>query len=404
MPLYSFTALTPAGRERSGREEAISEAALESRLRKLGLWVAELSEVKPVLRSAAQLNRGCGPVSSRILVEFFLQLSLQLRAGIPLLTALTNETTESGSVPFRRAMTDLAERVQSGQCLSEAMAAHPRLFPKMAINVIRSGEASGKLSESCHQVRLYLEWQERMSADVRQALSYPCFILVCSLIFAVMVFTFVIPKFSKLLAELNVPLPGITQLVMGLSQFMVQHWLLLLISTFGLGVMCKLSIRFSPSVAYAADWMKMKTPILGKLYHMIGLSRFARNLSSIYQAGIPLIEALNLVRELVGNRVLERSIGELKRAVTEGKQMHTVMGANPVFSRLVSQMVAVGETTGSLGTALDNVASYYDEVLPRQIKRMFSVLEPLLILGLVGFVGCIALAVFLPIVSLITVR
>lgn len=403
MPVYAYVAVNEKGREYSGRDEAISEAALEGRFKKMGHWIAEVKEVRPMMSGGPLGTKGGQAVSSRVLTEFFLQLSLQLRAGIPLFSALSNESVDSGNPKFRRTMMDLTERVQAGQSLSEALSMHPRVFPKLAVNLLKAGEASGKLAEACQQVRSYLEWQQRISADVKQALTYPMFVMVCAVLFVGLIFTLVIPKFSKLLIDLKVPLPTVTQVVMDISNFCVNNWLVGILSIVGTFVGFKVALKASDKFAYAVDAMKLKLPLIGNLAHMIGLSRFSQNLSLIYQSGIPLLEALALVQEVVGNRVLERAVADLRRAVSEGKQMHTAMGKHPVFSRLVLQMVAVGESTGSLGTALDNVAAYYDDVLPRQIKRMFSLLEPLMILGLIIFIGIIAMAVFLPIVSLISV-
>ncbi|MBI3871424.1 MAG: type II secretion system F family protein [Verrucomicrobia bacterium] len=404
MPVFTFVAINEAGREYTGREEAVSESALEGRLRKMGHWVADLKEVRTMRRARGLGARGGKRVPSRLLTEFFLQLSMQLRAGIPLFNALSNETVDSGSPAMRQVVIDLTERVQAGQSLSEAMSCHPRVFSRLVVNILKAGEASGRLAESCQQVRRYLEWQDKMMGDVKQALVYPCFILIAALLFVLLVFTFVIPRFGKLLAEMNVPLPTVTQIVMDISQFFVQRWLVVIVFVFGAVAAYSAAVRHWKGFAYFTDVVKLKIPIVGRLYHMIGLSRFAQNLSIVYTSGIPLLEALALVGELVGNHVLERAVGDLRKAVSEGKQMHTAMSAHPVFSRLVIQMVAVGETTGSLGTALDNVAQYYDEMLPRLVKRMFSLFEPLMILGLVVFIGGIAMAVFLPIVSLITVR
>lgn len=403
MPVFQFTAIDERGRGYQGREEAISQAAIEGRIRRLGHWVAELREIKPVLHPRSSAMFGGSRVPAWVLGEFFMQLHIQLKAGIPLLTALGNESSEGVNPAFRRVLFDVTERVQAGQSLSDGLASHPRVFSKLLVSLVRVGEASGKLAESCQQARAHLDWQERLKSDVRQALIYPAFVLTSAALFVVLVFSFVIPRFKALLTELKVPLPEITQVVLGVSDFCIANWS-------GLAIGAALSVVFwklasqVPSTAIHLDRLKMSIPVFGKLYHMVGLARFSRNLGAIYSAGVPLMEALNLVGELVGNRVLEAAVHELRGAVGEGRQMHVVMGKNPAFSRLVVQMVTVGETTGSLGPALDNVASYYDEVLPRQVKRMFSILEPMMILGLVGFIGVIALSVFLPIVSLMNIQ
>ncbi|HAM72757.1 MAG TPA: hypothetical protein DCM86_14035 [Verrucomicrobiales bacterium] len=403
MPRYGFIAIDDRGREYRAVDEAMSEAALEGRLRKAGHWVAKAWEIRPMLQKGG-LFGGSIRVPTRPLTEFFLQLSMQLKAGIPVLTALSGEAGESPHPGLKRVVQDLSERVQSGQTLSEAMAAHPKAFPRVVVNLTKAGEASGNLAETCNRIRLYMEWQERIMADMRQALTYPAFVLVCALAFVFIVFTLLIPRFAKLLAELNVPLPLLTQIMMRTSDFFVHNWAGVLGGVAATWAGLHFGTRLSPGFALLVDRAKLKIPVIGGLWCMIGMARFAQNLGVMYGAGIALPEALGMVAGLTGNRVLEKSITELRQAVTEGRQMHSVMGSHPIFSKLVSQMIAVGETTGSLATALENVSDYYNEVLPRQIKRMFSLLEPLMIVGLVGFVGMVALSIFLPIVSLLNIR
>lgn len=401
MPHFAFTAINDKGREYRGREDAISEAALEARLRKMGHWIAKIQEIQPGWAFGTHRDR---PVPARDLTEFFLQLSLQLRAGVPLLTALSSGLGESGHARLKPVLTDVVDRVQSGEVLSQALAAHPRIFSRLIVNLLKSGEASGKLPELCNQIRLYLEWQERLRGDIRQALTYPLFVLGSAMLFVLVVFTFLVPRFEKLLTELNVALPWITRVMLTISQSLVHHGLLWMALAGGLGIAVVSAYQSLPKFTLWVDQRKLKLPILGPMIKMISLSRFAQNLAVLYQAGIPLLDALRVVAGLTGNRVVEAAVLDLGRAVNEGRQMHTAMAGHPVFSGLVVQMVSVGETTGNLGVALENVASYYNEVLPRQVKRMFAMLEPMLILGLVGFVGLVALSIFLPIVSLINVR
>jgi type IV pilus assembly protein PilC len=404
MPRFAFTAIDDRGREYRGEDEAVSEAVLEARLRKVGHWVARMSEVRPILRRSGLYGIRAIRVPRRPLAEFFLQMSMQLRAGIPLMTALASEAGESSHPGLRRVVTDLHDRVQAGEALSESMQAHPRAFPKLCVNLVRAGEASGSLAETLNRIRLHLEWQDRIIADVRQALVYPLFVLGCAVAFVFLVFTFLVPRFAKLLTELNVPLPLLTQIVTQTSDFFVHHAAALAAALVGGTTFFWAGIRFSPGVRYWMDRLRLALPVFGPLCRMIGLARFAQNLAVMYQAGIALPDSLTLVSGLTGSRVLELAILDLRKAVNEGRQMHTAMGAHPVFSPLVRQMVSVGETTGSLGTALENVSAYYNEVLPRQIKRLFSVIEPVMIISLVFFVGLIALSIFLPILSLLNIR
>ena len=217
-------------------------------------------------------------------------------------------------------------------------------------------------------------------------------------------FTFLVPRFATMLRDLNLPLPPLTLAVLGVSEFLVNHGLWLLGGTVAAVIVFRLLLRRSPEFAYGYDNCKLQIPIFGALNRMICLARFAQNLAILYRAGVSLIEALQLVRSLVGNRVLERAVAEIQAGVREGRQISAVMSRHEVFSRLLVQMVSVGESSGSLSETLQNVSDYYNEMLPRQVKKLFTILEPVMIVFLIALVGTVALAIFLPIISLMNLR
>lgn len=399
MPLYRYTALDEVGRSLRGQMEASSEAALEAVLRKQGQWLTE-ARSRAVEANAKVRPRGNRPVSCRVLIEFFLQTGLQLRSGVSLVEALAFGLEDEANAAFQSVQREVLDRVRAGSTFSEALTAHPRTFAPLVVNLIKAGESSGRLAETCVEIRRYYEWVDRLMADIRQALLYPAFVLVATIVFFFLVFTFLIPRFALVLTEIKVPLPLLTRLMLDMSAFMTGHgWLI-----GGAIALLFFALKFGPTIsgrfARALDWLKLTLPIFGPIHHLICLSRVAQNLATLYRAGIPLLASLQLCRALVGNRLLEEALVTVEASVNAGRPMNESMRENPVFSRLMVQMVGVGEATGTLGDSLQHVSDYYNEVVPRQVKKLLSILEPVMIIGLVIMVGLVALAVFLPIVSM----
>ena len=383
--------------------EAVSEPALEAMLRKQGQWLAEARERTLVTPKRSAL-RGNRPVSRRILIEFFLQTGLQLKTGIALVDALGFGLEHQTNLGFRAVQRDLLERVRAGSSFSEALSVHPRTFAPLVISLVRAGESSGRLAETCAEIRRNYEWLDRLMADMRQALLYPAFVLVATIIFFFLVFTYLIPRFAAVLTEIKVKMPWLTRVFLDISAFMSAHGLAVgtgLVAT-GLGLV--FAPRLSPVIARLFDRAKLALPVIGPIHHLMCLSRVAQNLATLYRSGIPLLQSLQLCRSLVGNRLIEDAMVEMESSVNAGRPMNEAMKANPLFSRLMVQMVAVGESTGSLGDSLQHVSDYYDELVPRQVKKFLSILEPMLIIVLIFMVGTVALAVFLPIATMLDAK
>lgn len=403
MPVYNYTAVDVLGQTRRGQMEASSESALDMLLRKQGQWLAEASERTITLRKQGRA-KGNRPIPRRLLIEFFLQAHIQLRTGVTLVDAIgfgLDDVTHAG---FREVQVHILDRVRAGASFSEALADHPKTFAPLIVSLIRAGESSGRLAETCGDIRRYYEWVDRLMSDIRQALMYPIMVLVATVIFFFVVFTFLIPRFASVLTEIKVPLPLITRLFMDISKFMTGNAGWVAAGLVGSVLAAFLAPKYFVSVARFVDRLKLALPIFGPIHHLICLSRVAQNLATLYKSGIPLLQALKLCRSLVGNRLMEDSLERVESAVNAGRPMNEAMKADPLFSRLMAQMVGIGEKTGSLGDSLQHVADYYDEMVPRQVKKFLSLLEPVMILGLIVMVGTVALAVFLPIASMLDAR
>jgi type II secretory pathway component PulF len=298
---------------------------------------------------------------------------------------------------------DLQRQIESGQHFHEAMAKYPGVFSTHFISVVKAGETTSKLPEGFKDLKEYLEWVERMMADVRQATLYPAIVIVVMGVFMIFMFTFIIPKFASLLSKLHVAQPWLTRFVFALGNIAQATWIFWLPELVALALVAVFGPRFSKRIALAVDTARLRVPLFGELNRMLALSRFSHNLAILYRSGLPILQSLSLCRHgLIGNTVVEKAIGVVEEDVKTGSTISEAMHRHPIFTALLLRMVAMGESSGTLDHALDNVSSYYNEVIPRRIKNLFSVLEPALMLFLIVMVGCVALAIYLPILSLMS--
>ena len=400
MPHYQYSGIDTLGNKVSGWMNAASEPLLESRLRKERIWLLRAKQSKK--RSGAGQIAGRKrriKIKRRILVNFYLQLSLLLRAGITLPRALKRLAADFRSNPLGTVIDDLLRQVDSGVAFFETLKSYPSIFTSHMSAMVHAGELSGKLPDVIDELRRYLEWMDRLMLDIRQALIYPLIVFGASLAFMLMLFSFVVPRFVVVFESLSLKLPAITQLVMNVSGFIQTYWAIWLgIGFLFSGFLC-LSRRIG-LLGIFRDRLLMRIPLFGKLVQIFALSRFCNNLAMLYKAGIPLLKAIDICKYLVGNHVVRIALGEVHRGVKEGIPMSTIMSRHSVFTNTLVTVVSTGEASGNLDVAMSNLAAYYDELIPRQIKTVFSVFEPIMMLGLIGVVGVVAVSLILPIIQL----
>ena len=292
-------------------------------------------------------------------------------------------------------------RSRAGRTLHETLSLYPRAFSLHFVSVVRAGETSSHLPEAFEDLRAYFEWVDQMVAQVRQASLYPAIVSFVILCFAIFLFTFIVPKFAHLLGSVGVELPLITKIVFGLGAFFSHYWLFSLLLLLTLAVGIPLANKYSPAFRLRWDGWKLHVPIFGELNLMLALSRFTHNFSILYRAGLPILQAFRACQSgLIGNKVIEQAVGALEEEVKAGSTITESMHRQKVFPALLIRMISVGEISGNLDKALDNVSEYYNQVIPRRIKAVFAVAEPMLMIILIFIVGCVALAIYLPIVAL----
>jgi len=406
MPVYQYQAVDHRGKSLKGTMPAADEPNLERKLKEAGLWLTDAIIHKPVATratpsSVARRFKLRGGRGRRELIDFCTLMTFQIRVGLPIVRALEVATQDCKNPGFQAVLIDLSRQIESGLQFHEAMSEYPGVFNVHFISVIRAGEMTSALPEAFAHLRDYLEWVDRTLADVRQASLYPAIVMTVIMGFTIFLFTFIIPKFAELLDKLGVQQPLLTRIVFALGHFAAASWFIWIPSLFLFVFLVFFGRRISPRVAYAMDKIKLELPLFGELNSMLALSRFSHNLAILYSSGLPIVQALNLCKKgLIGNVVVEKAVGVMEEDVKTGSTISEAMHRHDVFTALLKRMVNMGETSGNLDKALNNVSAYYSEVVPRRIKNLFSVLEPTLMLVLIFIVGCVALAIYLPIISL----
>jgi type II secretory pathway component PulF len=404
MPVYQYVAINKTGRRLNGTMPAQNEVVLGEKLREADLWLTDADvQKKKTGGRHATLRRFKlrGTKGRRELIDFCTLMTYQVRVGITLVRALEAAAHDCKSPPFKAVLLDLQRSIEAGQQFHEAIAQYPGVFSTQFLSIIKAGEMSSQLPEAFNDLREYLEWVERINAEVKQASLYPAIVLTVIFAFAIFLFTFIIPKFSALLTNLHVAQPLLTQIVFGLGDFAKATWWLWLPLLLILVIGVPIARRKSRRVARLIDLLKLNLPIFGELNLMLALSRFSHNLAILYRSGLPIIQALKLCRQgLIGNVIVEEAVGGVEEDVKIGNTIGEAMHRHPIFPALILRMVAMGETSGNLDNALQNVSEYYNDVIPRRIKSIFTFLEPMLMLLLIFIVGCVALAIYLPIIAL----
>ena len=356
---------------------------------------------KPSTRTAIARGKAGGTGSRREIINFCVLMSFQLKVGITIVNALQVAAEDCEAPAFRRVLEAIREEVEAGASLAEAMERQGG-FTRQFTSLVRAGEKSGTLPESFMELRRYLEWQEQIIADVRQATIYPTIVLFVVCAFVMILFTFVIPRFVGLLAVAKVQLPLPTVIVFGISGFATATWWIWVTLIFVAPIAVIIAKRSSKEFAIFYDKVKFKLPLFGSLNHMLAISRFAQNLAVLYRAGINIVEAMRLTQHLVGSVWLSTVVEDVATRIQQGETISEAIRKHPIFPGLLLRMVVMGEKTGNLDKALENVSDYYNLVVPRKIKKIFSIAEPALILFLVVVVGFVALAIFMPILGLLS--
>jgi len=367
------------------------------------------SKRTPALATAAPAKRGGGfmsGVSEKQLTQFTVQLSTLQDAGLPIVSCLKILEGQLPKGGFKNTLIGVTDDVESGASLSEALAKHPRTFDTLYVNMVRAGEAGGVLDVILSRLAAFKEKSEKLRRKVKGAMMYPIAVLIVIVLILLFIMTSVVPKFEEVFKGLpggEEGLPGITQVMMSISAWLVQWWWAFLLTVFLLIKGIPWLIGLSAGGRYFLDEFKLRMPLVGNLYKKILVARFTRTFGTLISSGVPILEALGIVKDAAGNAVMSRVIGEVHDAIREGESIAEPLGSQKIkiFDDLVVNMIDVGEKTGELDKMLIKVADNYDEEVDVAVGGLTSLLEPMLIVVMGGAVFVIVLALFLPLLSII---
>lgn len=395
---FAYEARTPEGEIQSGMVEAPSHEAAVKTLERYNLIIVGLEEEKGGLSLKKEIKL-FSRVKRQEIVVFSRQLAVLFEAQVPLLDALRTLAEQATNPKFKDTLNEIAEEVDAGTPLSQALQKYPKLFSQFYVSVVRAGEASGRLNEVLNYLADHEEKAYDLTRKVRGALIYPAFIVFALLIVAAVMLIFVVPQITSIFEESNAELPFLTVVVIALSDFAKAFWWLLVIVLVAAGFGLQRFFK-TPEGALVRDTLLLKIPILKNLFQKVYLTRFAENLSTLIRGGIPIIQALTITGDVVGNTVYRRTIEEAAAEVRKGGSISGVLKNNKYIPTLVTQMVLVGENTGRLDSILATVASFYQKDVDNMVSNLTALIQPILILVLGGAAGLLVAAILLPIYNL----
>lgn len=389
MPQYRYTAKDISGKVKRGTLNAADPDALKKGLKEIGLYLSRYTE-------KVDKNQGKKLKSAEI-STFCREISSMLSAGISLVRAMNIINNRDLSPKLKYAFGELLSSIKKGIALSDAMELLGRAFPSMLINMVKAGEASGRLDETMEKMADYYEKETRLAKNIKSAMTYPIILASLTVIVTVVLMTFVVPLFADIFEGME--LPAITRVVMGISNGLTGNFVYVVIAA---ALLC-LAIYFIiqiESVRFSIDKLKLKIPIIGNLLKIIYTARFSRTLASLYSSGLSIINALQISKDTVGNRYLTSQFEEVIRLVRSGNPLSLSLAGVVGFDKKLSETIAVGEETGQLDTLLISIADSYDYESDMAIKKLMTMIEPIMIIILAVFVVVIMLSVLLPIFSM----
>ncbi len=397
MLVYAYQARDSAGKMTSGVQEAINEENAINTLMSRGLMVLSIQQ-----KAGGKVASPRGKVSETDLVLFTRQLATMVDAGLPLVTALTalyEQADPKKQGALRRCVGEVSAHVQEGSSFAEAIAKQPRVFNRLYVAMVRAGESGGLLSDILDRLACFLEASSRLRKKIKSAMTYP--IIVICIAFAITTFLIVkvVPVFGEIFADFGANLPGPTQFLLDVSNFVRGYWYFIIAAFVSVFFAWGAFLR-SDGGRRAWDRWKLKLPIFGALVHKICMTRFARTFAQLIRAGVPILEVMSIVGDTSGNSVVTDAIQSVAKDVEKGDHLANSLARQPIFPPMLVRMVNAGENTGKIDTMLEKMADFWDEEIEAILDALTSLIEPLLICVLGVIVGGIVIAMFLPIFKL----
>jgi general secretion pathway protein F len=403
MPVYEYRALSNSGKTVKGILDADSDVVAREKLRASGIFPVEIKEALSKPKglpsepgSVVRLLRGVRPAEISVMTR---QLSTLLGAGVPLIGSLESLVAQITNPTFKRIMAQVKESVNEGNSLALSLSQHPKVFSSIYVNMVQSGEASGSLDVVMDRLADFGEHQQALRSRFKAALAYPIFMSIVGTIVLFVLVTFIVPNITSVFAEMRQALPLPTVVLIGVSDFLLSFWWVILLAVF-CGILMLRRIGKRPGARYLWDRLKLRMPVIGRLNQKIVLGRFARTLGSLLQSGVSLISALQIVSRIVDNVLVQEVIEKAGDEIQKGQSLAGSLSKSPWFPSMAVQMISVGEQSGELEGMLYKIAESQEREVESQITALTSMLEPVMILMMGVIVGFIVFSIILPIIEM----
>ncbi|MBI4126498.1 MAG: type II secretion system inner membrane protein GspF [Deltaproteobacteria bacterium] len=404
MPVFQYIGIDSKGKRAAGILDAEHDRAARLKLRRMGVFPTQLGlegamKQKMSMGMSVDFGKYFQRVKPQEIAILTRQISSLLAANIPLVDALTALVDQTENVKLRAVLSQVREKVTEGGKLSDALRAHTNIFSELYINMVNAGENSGALEIVMRRLADFTEAQARLRSKVIGAMTYPLIMSIVGVVLMLGLITFVIPKITAIFEDTGAALPLPTKILIGVSNGLIHYWWLVIIVVSGMVWWIRRWLR-SPKGRRWWDGRSLKLPIFGNLQRMIIVSRFSRTLATLLSSGVPLLNALDIVRNIMTNSLLREVIEKTRDDVREGQSLADPLKRSGQFPPLVTHMIAIGEKTGELERMLERVAETYDNQVDAQLGALTSLLEPVMILVMAGVVSFIVMSVLLPILKL----
>ncbi len=418
MPKFNYVAMDSRGKETKGSVDVANQEQAINRLKEMGYFPTKVTEASSgkakggKKKAAKKKKKGKGinitipgfggKVKPKILTTFTRQLATLVDAGLPLLRGLRVLGKQEKNPTLKRIINDLGDSIEGGSTFSEGLAQHPKTFNKLFINMVKAGELGGVLEVVLNRLAEFMEKAEKIKGKVIAAMFYPAAVMTVAGGILILLMVVVVPKFKQIFADMleGAALPAFTQVVLNISDTIKSNFLGVAAGVFAAFILLKLLTKFKWG-RWLFDKFKLKFPVLGPVVSKVAISRFTRTLGTLVSSGVPILQALTIVRETSGNVVVSNAVTMVHESVKEGETITAPLDQSKVFPPMVISMVDVGEQTGALPEMLMRIADNYDEEVDNAVAAMTSLLEPIMIVFLAVIVGSIVIALFLPLISLI---
>lgn len=401
MPVYQYKGLKGDGKATTGIIDAESPKGARLKLRKGGVFPTELVEQNQAITTTGGIvtpaNRGArSTLSTQELAILTRQLATLLVAGLPLVEALGVLIDQAEKKSSQTLLSDVREQIREGRALSTALESYPRDFSAIYLHMVRAGETSGALDQILFRLADFLENQIKLRTKVTNAVLYPALMLSVGVAVLFFLMTFVVPKITAVFADLHQALPWPTRLLIAMSGFLGRYWIVLLLGVIFLAYTLRRLLR-TPAGQEFADRLLLRLPLIGTVARMVAISRLASTLSTMLASGVQLLDALDVTKRVMNNRVLEQAVEVARGSIREGESIAEPLKRSGVFPPLVTHMIGVGEKSGEMEEMLRKIAQIYDGEVDRVVSRLTSLMEPIMILFMGAVVFFIVLAILLPI-------